>query len=207
MCLAPGVICSAALANLRLGSTFAMSTDHRKPAVAFVVLAFMAAALVGVQNADAQGGRFLAAVVGSDVHARGAIAAAPAEAPQQSASWGSALSALSGLTSPVERSDGSPRSGADDQVSRTQVRPPAPTLTPDARTKTDDEAAQSPSALEEAVVLPSEELEAEGAMGYVHGRRGADRRGVDRRGERAAAHAAAHEEDGSRPGHRGRDRD
>jgi hypothetical protein len=183
-----------------------MSTDHRRPAVAFVVLAFVAAALVGVQKADAQGGRFLAAVVGSDVHARGAIAAAPAEAPQQSASLGSALSALSGLARTVERDDDSPRSGADDQVSRTQARPPAPA--PAARTRSDDAVAQSPSALEETVkVLPSEELEGEVAKGHEHGRQGADRRGVDRRGERAAEHAAAHDEDGSRPGHRGRDQD
>lgn len=42
-----------------------MSTDHRKPVVAFVCLAFIAAALVGVQRADAQAGRFLEAFVGS----------------------------------------------------------------------------------------------------------------------------------------------
>lgn len=42
-----------------------MSTDHRKPVVAFVCLAFIAAALVGVQRAHAQAGRFLEAFVGS----------------------------------------------------------------------------------------------------------------------------------------------
>ena len=42
-----------------------MSTDHRKPVVAFVCLAFIAAALIGVQRADAQAGRFLEAFVGS----------------------------------------------------------------------------------------------------------------------------------------------
>lgn len=42
-----------------------MSTDHRKPVVAFVCLAFIAAALVGVQRANAQAGRFLEAFVGS----------------------------------------------------------------------------------------------------------------------------------------------
>lgn len=42
-----------------------MSTDHRKPVVAFVCLAFIAAVLVGVQRADAQAGRFLEAFVGS----------------------------------------------------------------------------------------------------------------------------------------------
>jgi hypothetical protein len=44
-----------------------MSTDHRKPVVAFVCLAFIAAALIGVQRADAQAGRFLEAFVGSGV--------------------------------------------------------------------------------------------------------------------------------------------
>ena len=48
-----------------------MSADHRKPVVAFVVLAFLAAALVGVQRADAQAGGFLAAVLGSDAHVQG----------------------------------------------------------------------------------------------------------------------------------------
>lgn len=42
-----------------------MSADHRKPVVAFVCLAFIAAALIGVQRADAQAGRFLEAFVGS----------------------------------------------------------------------------------------------------------------------------------------------
>ena len=50
-----------------------MSADHRKPVVAFVVLAFLAAALVGVQRADAQAGRFMAAVLGGDVHAQGQV--------------------------------------------------------------------------------------------------------------------------------------
>lgn len=54
-----------------------MSADHRKPVAAFVVLAFFAAALVGVHRADAQAGRFLAAVVGSEVRAQGAVAGAP----------------------------------------------------------------------------------------------------------------------------------
>jgi len=42
-----------------------MSTDHRKPVVAFVCLAFIAAALIGVQRADAQDGRFFEAFAGS----------------------------------------------------------------------------------------------------------------------------------------------
>ena len=54
-----------------------MSADHRKPVVAFVVLAFLAAALVGVQRADAQAGRFLAAALGSDLHAHGQVLGVP----------------------------------------------------------------------------------------------------------------------------------
>jgi hypothetical protein len=41
-----------------------VGADHRKPVAAFVVLAFIAAALVGMQRADAHGGRFLASAVG-----------------------------------------------------------------------------------------------------------------------------------------------
>jgi hypothetical protein len=51
-----------------------MSADHRKPVVAFVLLAFVAAALVGVQRAEAQDGRLLAAaVVGASVTAHGTL--------------------------------------------------------------------------------------------------------------------------------------
>jgi hypothetical protein len=42
-----------------------VSTDHRKPVVAFVVLAFLAAAVVGIHRADADGARFLASVLGA----------------------------------------------------------------------------------------------------------------------------------------------
>ena len=52
-----------------------MSADHRKPFLAFVVLAFVAAAIVGVQRADAQPGRFLAAVVGTAVRVQGTLPA------------------------------------------------------------------------------------------------------------------------------------
>ena len=50
-----------------------MSADHRKPFLAFVVLAFIATALVGVQRADAQPGRFLAAVVSTTVRVQGTL--------------------------------------------------------------------------------------------------------------------------------------
>jgi hypothetical protein len=50
-----------------------VSADHRKPFLAFVVLAFVAAAIVGVQRADAQPGRFLAAVVSTTVRVQGTL--------------------------------------------------------------------------------------------------------------------------------------
>jgi hypothetical protein len=50
-----------------------VSADHRKPFLAFVVLALLAAALVGVQRADAQSGRFLAAAIGTTVRVQGTL--------------------------------------------------------------------------------------------------------------------------------------
>jgi hypothetical protein len=50
-----------------------MSAEHRRPAVAFVVLAIVAAAVVGIQRADAQGGRLLAAVIGVGVSVHGTL--------------------------------------------------------------------------------------------------------------------------------------
>jgi hypothetical protein len=50
-----------------------MSADHRKPAVAFIVLAFIAAALVGIQRADAETGRFLALGTRGDAVVHGAV--------------------------------------------------------------------------------------------------------------------------------------
>lgn len=52
-----------------------MSADHRKPVVAFVVLALAAAAIVGIQRAEAQAGRFLATVIGTGVRGQGTLAA------------------------------------------------------------------------------------------------------------------------------------
>lgn len=54
-----------------------MSTQHRKPLAAFIVLVFLAAGVVGVQKADAQAGRLLAAAVGTGVRVHGALPAAP----------------------------------------------------------------------------------------------------------------------------------
>lgn len=50
-----------------------MSTDHRKPVVAFVMLALAAALVIGVQQAEAQGGRLLAAPAGVGTHVQGTI--------------------------------------------------------------------------------------------------------------------------------------
>ncbi len=52
-----------------------MSADHRKPVVAFVVLAFVAATIVCVQRADAQTARFFAAFVGGAVEIHGSVPA------------------------------------------------------------------------------------------------------------------------------------
>lgn len=74
-----------------------MSADHRKPFLAFVVLAFIATALVGVQRADAQPGRFLAAVVSTTVRVQGTLPASevPLDAARHRlASLGPAFAAL-----------------------------------------------------------------------------------------------------------------
>ena len=52
-----------------------MSADHRKPALAFVVLALVAATIVCVQRADAQTARFFAAFVGGAVEIHGSVPA------------------------------------------------------------------------------------------------------------------------------------
>lgn len=50
-----------------------VSTHHRKPLVAFVVLALAAAGLIGVHRADARSGRLLAAAAGAGVRAQGSL--------------------------------------------------------------------------------------------------------------------------------------
>ena len=52
-----------------------MSADHRRPVVAFVMLALVAAALVGIDRADARGGRLLVAVIGAGARVHGAVPA------------------------------------------------------------------------------------------------------------------------------------
>jgi hypothetical protein len=167
-----------------------MTTDHRKPAVAFVVLAFAAAALVGVQQADAQAGRFLAAVVGSDAHGRGEIAATSRARSPQETSLGPAFTALAWAAEPP---GGSSRTEEDEQVSRTQQRPPVPE--PVARVK---QAKASEPASPEPDVRGQISQDVESARRS----RGRDHepgeRGADRRQRRAAEQAAVPEERGSR---------
>lgn len=50
-----------------------MSADHRKPVVAFVMLALAAAVVVGVQQAEARGSHILAAAVGAGGHVQGTV--------------------------------------------------------------------------------------------------------------------------------------
>ncbi|HSE07913.1 MAG TPA: hypothetical protein VLB29_04555 [Nocardioidaceae bacterium] len=50
-----------------------MSADHRKPFMAFVVLAVLATALVGVHRANAEPGRFFAAAIGARVSVEGTL--------------------------------------------------------------------------------------------------------------------------------------
>jgi hypothetical protein len=172
-----------------------MSTDHRKPAVAFVALAFAAAGLVGVQQADAQGGRFLAGIVGSDAQVRGEIAAqSRARSPQQTA-LGQAFVAFS---RPAAQSTESSRTAdVSDQLSRTQDRPPvSETDTPVQREpvseSTIDSTGRGGTSRDEQPSRRAREGRPEPAE-----------RGADRRSNRAADHAAAHEKPGSRRGRAG----
>jgi hypothetical protein len=170
-----------------------MSTDHRKPAVAFVALAFAAAALVGVQQADAQGGRFLAGIVGSHAHANGEVAAASrARSPQQTP-LGQAFLAFP--RPDAQSTNPSRTTGEDDQVSRTQDRPPV--AASDARVKGDEVTGSSSSdSTERNRASRSEDPSRDARDGH----REAGQRGSARRWHRAAEHAAAHEEPGSRRG-------
>lgn len=86
-----------------------MSADHRKPLVAFVVLAFAAAAIVGIQRAEAQAGRFLAAVVGTSVRVQGTLTSdvAPVEAAIRATGLGPTFRSLDrvlrgGVSEPLE---------------------------------------------------------------------------------------------------------
>lgn len=56
-----------------LGSSRFVSADHRKPFLAFIALAVLAAAIVGVQGAEARPGRFLAAAIGAGATVHGTL--------------------------------------------------------------------------------------------------------------------------------------
>jgi hypothetical protein len=173
-----------------------MSTDHRKPAVAFVALALAAAALVGIQQADAQGGRFMAGIVGIDAHARGEIAAASRELSPHQTPLGQAFVAFS---RPHVQSKGPSRTGGeDDEVSRSQDRPPAPGA--ETRVKGVQSSTSSSDSAERNGGTAREEGSSRSARAGNHE---PGRRGADRRWNRAAEHAAAHEETGSRRGRTG----
>jgi hypothetical protein len=77
-----------------------VSLDHRKPVVAFVVLALVVTGLIGMQRADAQGGRLLAAMVGAAAGVHGVLPA-PARDSEEAAvsrvvALGPAFAALTG---------------------------------------------------------------------------------------------------------------
>jgi hypothetical protein len=172
-----------------------MSTDHRKPAVAFVALALAAAALVGIQQADAQGGRFMAGIVGIDAHARGEIAAASRELSPHQTPLGQAFVAFS---RPHVQSKGPSRTGGeDDEVSRSQDRPPAPGA------ETRVKGVQSSTSSSDSAERNWTAREEGSSRSARAGNHEPGRRGADRRWNRAAEHAAAHEETGSRRGRTG----
>lgn len=74
-----------------------MSAEHRKPVLAFVLLAFAAATLIGIQSADARGGRLMAAVIGGTVRVHGSlplVSSEPFEASEEVADLGPVFEAL-----------------------------------------------------------------------------------------------------------------
>lgn len=83
----PGTSSEGAPASSR--EPFSVSTDHRKPLVAFVLLALAAAVLVGVGRAHADAGRLFEAAGGRTVHVRGLVSA-----PGTSGSGGAEASGL-----------------------------------------------------------------------------------------------------------------
>lgn len=52
-----------------------MSAEHRKPVAAFVMLALMAAGVIGIQRAEAQAGRLLVAMIGTSAEVHGTLPA------------------------------------------------------------------------------------------------------------------------------------
>lgn len=79
----------------------AVSAEHRKPIVAFVLLAFAAATLVGIQSADAQGGRLMAAVIGGTARVHGSLPLPAYEPPSETvADLGPVFEALHSAPAP-----------------------------------------------------------------------------------------------------------
>ena len=86
---------------------FSVSADHRKPLVAFVLLALAAAVLVGVGRAHADAGRLFEAAGGRTVHVRGAVPAPGASGGGAEASGlGPAFDALAAQEAPTALSQG-----------------------------------------------------------------------------------------------------
>ncbi len=85
-----------------------MSTDHRKPLVAFVLLALAAAVLVGVGRAHADAGRLFEAAGGRTVHVRGVVPVpgASSSGGAEASGLGPAFDALAANEEPTALSGG-----------------------------------------------------------------------------------------------------
>lgn len=81
-----------------------MSAEHRRPVVAFVMLAFVTVAVIGIQRAEAQAGRFVAAMVGATVQVQGTLPAASDASREatleRAAELGPAFAAVAGASLP-----------------------------------------------------------------------------------------------------------
>ena len=160
-----------------------MSTDHRKPVMAFVVLALMAGCLVGVQRAEAQSGRLLAAAVGLSVRAQGALPdplASLGDVAQEQATTLGPLFALvldlpSGAASDVDAAEGP--ASASDPAGR------APRSSPSPGDRDDAKVGESTS---RPVVDRGKAVERRGEVGAT-AERGAEARGRGWHGGRAGA--------------------
>lgn len=102
-----------------------MSADHRKPVVAFIVLAFIAAALVGIQRADAQAGRFLALVTHDKAVVHGTVSLGADTVPGSAVDRFASLVRDEGDTSFVSaesRVSGGPRADGPDPSRERAIR-------------------------------------------------------------------------------------
>jgi len=133
----------------RLGEPV-VSTDHRKPVMAFVVLALMAACLVGVQRAEAQSGRLLAAAVGLSVRAQGSLPdplGSLADAAQEQVTTLGPLFelVLDGSSGPATDAVASDSVASDAPTSASDATGRAPHAAPSARDRNDDARAAEPT--------------------------------------------------------------